>query len=121
MILKQFNTLSYACTDPRLLQEMECKLFELKQKFEASLRHKEGLVLLPNRTHQYKLARKSVRKAQKRLKENSTRFSSLNALRRKRKRGQKRYGQKANRLRLAKEQQNEKVVHCFLDFFTIPL
>ena len=71
---------------------------------------------------QSQLARKSVRKAQKRLKENiSTWFSSLNSLRRKKKRGQKRYGQKANRLRLAKEQQNEKVVHCFMDFFTIPL
>ena len=50
----------------------------------------------------------------KKLKENSTLFSSLNVLWRKKNRGQKQYGQKENRL--AKEQQNEKV-HCFLDFF----
>jgi len=107
--LKQLNTLSYVCTDQKLLEEIEHKLFEVKQQLEEPLRRKEGLLLLPNsRMNRYKLARQSVRKAQKIG--GKPRFSSLSVLRRKKKKGNKRYGQKADRLRLAREQQNVKVV-----------
>jgi len=61
---------------------------------------------------QYKLVRNSVRKAQKIL-GGKSQFSSLRGLKRKKKKGNKRYGQKADRLRLAREQQNEKVVCNF--------
>jgi len=112
MILKQLNTLSYACTDQKLLEEIEGKLLTVKSQFEEPLRRTEGLLLLPNRRmNQYKLARNSVKKARKLL-DGTPRFCSLSVLKRKKKKGLRRYGQKADRLRIEREQQNEKQVIC---------